>query len=314
MSILIPTYNRSETLQRTLDALTRQTVDADVYEIVVVDDASTDDTRMLLASFARQTDKQFRYAVLERNGGPAKARNVGLSMIHGRLILIMGDDIEPHPQLINRHLHWHREHPDEAYALLGRVQFPDALEPSRFMRWLEYHGRRYYFNYHPLKPDHPAAPVFFYTCNVSVKASLLEKSGWFDESFPFASHEDLELAERLAGQGMRLIYHPAAKGYHWHTLTIAGITKRVYRMGFSAHIYWRKVGCDGATLTGAARRVVTHLCATPCLVRIWRLLKRKPYSETRNYPLHWHVLLFLSFYIGLSDAWHGHGVRSDIQG
>jgi len=204
LTVLIPTFNRSEALTRTLKAFAEQASDSGSCEIVVVDDASTDNTSDVLTLFAKKLALPFRFIVLKNNGGPARARNIGLALARGGIILHVGDDIEPHPDLLQRHLQWHRRHPDERDALLGRVTFPESLNPSYFMRWLEQGGRKYFFNFAALRPHHPAPPLFFYTCNVSAKMSLMAKSGYFDESFPFASHEDLELGERLAQKGMRL--------------------------------------------------------------------------------------------------------------
>jgi len=203
-SVLLPTYNRADALHRTLSALEKQTVDMAVCEIIVVDDGSTDSTDRVLWKFSEKTDTRIFYALLKENGGPARARNIGLSMCRGRAVLILGDDIEPAASLLEKHLHFHREHPDEQDSMLGFVSFPKGLQPNSFMRWLAQDGRKYFFNYQDLEAGQLAGPLFFYTCNVSVKISLLNKSGWFDESFPFASHEDLELGYRLAENGMRL--------------------------------------------------------------------------------------------------------------
>ena len=225
------------------------------------------------------------------------------------MVLIIGDDIEPSEQLIEKHLQFHLREPGEQYALLGHVSFPEELRANGFMLWLEHDGRKYFFNYAELESGREAKPIFFYTCNVSVKMALLKKSGWFDESFPYASHEDLELGYRLADNGMRLIYDPSAKGYHWHALTIQGIARRVYLMGYSAKIFWQKVGDDGSNLKRAARKTLTVLCSLPPSVSLWNRLRLKEYSKSQTYPRQWHLLLFLSFFIGLADSSRSRKIR-----
>jgi GT2 family glycosyltransferase len=182
------------------------------------------------------------------------------------------------------------------------------MNPSSFMRWLERGGRKFYFNYAALEPHRRASTLFFYTCNVSVKRSLMEKSGWFDESFPFASHEDLELGDRLAKKGMRLIYDPDVIGYHWHYLSAGGIARRVYLMGYSAHLYWQKTGRNDTWVKNSIRSLFTAVCSNPTLFGFWTVLRKKHYSRDKSYPLHWRLLLFLGFFIGLSDAERGKGV------
>ncbi len=138
---------------------------------------------------------------------------------------------------------------------------------------------------------------------------LLQKSGWFDESFPYASHEDLELGYRLADQGMRLIYDPEAEGFHWHLLTVQGISRRVYLMGYSASLFWRKVRRQDGVLKRAARKLLAWFCSAPWGVFVWNRLRRKEYLDNKAYPVQWRVLLFFGFFIGLADAYRSRTIR-----
>lgn len=309
LSVLIPTFNRNDALQRTLQGLEQQSADKARYEIIVVDDGSNDRTAEMLEQFAARTELMFSYALLKENGGPARARNIGLSMIRGKAVFITGDDIEPSNTLIERHLTFHKQHPEREKALLGYVSFPEALRPNPFMRWLATEGRAYFFNYAALTPGKEASSLFFYTCNVSVKTSLLEQTDWFDESFPYASHEDLELGYRLAEQGMRLIYDPVAEGFHWHTLTVQGITRRVYLMGYSARLFWAKVKQKDGLLKRGLRRLLVLFCSAPWGIWGWNWLRRQEYSGQSAYPVQWRMLLFLSFFMGLADGYQEREIR-----
>ena len=309
LSVLLPTFQRADALYRTLQGLEQQTADKAGYEVIVVDDGSDDNTPEVLKQFAEQTSLRFRYALLKENGGPARARNIGLSMIRGKAVFITGDDIEPSDTLVERHLRFHQEHPTAQDALLGYVSFPEGLQPNAFMRWLATDGKAYFFNYADLTPGKEAGPIFFYTCNVSVKTALLEQSGWFDESFTYASHEDLELGYRLADQGMRLIYDPAAEGFHWHMLTVQGITRRVYLMGYSAKLFWSKVNQQDGLLKRGLRRMLALFCSAPWGIWGWNWLRRQEYSAQRTYPFQWRILLFLSFFIGLADGYRERDIR-----
>lgn len=302
ISVLLPTYRRPDALLRTLEGLEQQSIGLERFEIVVVDDGSQDSTERVLRNFAEHSSACFSYTILEENGGPARARNAGLAMCRGKLVLIIGDDIEPETTLLERHLLFHNNNPEETGALLGHVSFPEQMEPNAFMRWLETGGRKYFFNYLGLKPMQQVGPIFFYTCNVSVKRSLLDKSGWFDESFPYASHEDLELGFRLADKGMQLYYDPEARGYHWHMLSVQGIARRVYLMGYSADIFWAKVGDTGSWARKLIRKGLTSTVALPCFVWLWQWFYKKEYRDEKNYPLQWKTLLFLGFFVGLADA------------
>ncbi|MFC1832569.1 glycosyltransferase family 2 protein [Thermodesulfobacteriota bacterium] len=309
ISVMLPTFRRVDALQRTLASLETQTLASADFEIVVVDDGSRDGTESFLQDFAEKTKCNFSYLALSENGGPARTRNFGLSRCRGDIVLIIGDDIEPATDLVESHLRFHEKHPEESYALLGRVTFPDELKPSSFMLWLEHGGRKYFFNYQDLVPGKEAEPLFFYTCNVSVKKALLDRTGWFDESFPYASHEDLELGYRLAGHGMKMIYLPQAVGSHFHMLTIQGITRRIYLMGYSAELFWQKVGDRGGRIRQTLRSLISITVSTSPGVALWRRLAKKQFDENKQYPIQWNTLLALSFFIGLSDSKRGKAPR-----
>lgn len=309
ISVLIPTFNRSETLLKNLRKLERQDALTRSYEIVVVDDGSSDLTESVLDGFSHITKTRFLYILLAQNGGPARARNIGLRYCRGTIILNLGDDIEPSNTFVNQHLRWHQKHPNENDALLGFTSIPEVLKNSGFMRWIEKGGTNFFFQYRHLRPNQVTDPIYFYTCNLSLKKSLFQKYGNFDESFPYASHEDLELGYRFASHGMRLIYDPTIRGHHWHTLTIEGVTRRIYYMGYSADIFWKKLGEGGSRLRKLARRLLAWFCSTLPMINLWLHLQKRAYRHHKSYPLLWQFLLYTSFFIGLSDSFKRLPVR-----
>src|SRR5882724_11393662 len=98
LSVVVPTYNRRDRLARVLAALERQNTPASQFEVVVVDDGSTDGTSDWLASFKCSYALQ---RVQLTNGGPARARNVGVERAAGEIVLFIDDDVEPTPELIS---------------------------------------------------------------------------------------------------------------------------------------------------------------------------------------------------------------------
>lgn len=297
MSIVMPTHNRAGTLRHVLSVLEQQITGLpSVIEVLVCDDASTDDTRCVL-------QQPWRFPLqavhLEHNSGPAIARNRALSLARGRVILFLGDDIEPHPELLDKHLAWHRAHDEPSAALLGRTTWPPRMEVTPFMRFLEGRGRAYFFDYLDLPEGEPVPGSKFYTCNVSFKRKLYEEVGGFDEHFPFASHEDLEYGLRLERTGMRLFYDATAIGYHWHALDLPGMVRRVYQNGRSSVYFWSCVQDHAGSVRRGARRLCRAIARVVPFSCIEWLSRFMPSSG-------WYGLLALAYWRGAGDAMQGY--------
>jgi len=106
-SIIIPTYNRKESLRETLLSLTRQTWPADRFEVIVVDDGSTDGTEEIAKDKFPFT---LRY-VRQSNQGSAVARNTGAKQASGDVLIFLDDDILVEPDYIAGLIEEHQNHP-----------------------------------------------------------------------------------------------------------------------------------------------------------------------------------------------------------
>jgi len=220
MTVLICTYNRLETLQRCLTSFENQTA-AGRYEIVVVNDGSSDGTREWLESWAPRAPVRI---VQQENGGLSAARNAGLDVARGTYVLLINDDTIAFPDLIEEHLAAHAEFgPDR--AVLGTFEQPRAVLDNALMRVLE--GTHMVFCYAGLDPSRLHDWTRFWTCNISVSRQAVEDVGRFDESFRHYGCEDTDLAFRLEKQcGVRVVYHPAARAHHEHVLTFEDVRSR----------------------------------------------------------------------------------------
>ena len=228
LSVVIPTYRRRDALPRTRDALGRQTVASDSFEALVVDDPVDDDSDAVAVAIAARP-RPFAVRHLHREArGVSPARNAGWRAARARLVMFIGDDILPAPDMLAQHLEWHARNPEDEVGVLGRVEWAAELEVSPFMRWLE---RGIQFDYGNLR-DGEAPWTHFYTSNVSVKRVMLERIGGFDEErFPFL-YEDLDVGRRLSEHGFRLLYNPAALGEHLHATEVEEWRRR---MAATAH-------------------------------------------------------------------------------
>ena len=232
ISVVIPTYNRKDTLRKCLDCHDRQTFPEGRFEVIVVDDGSTDDTW----EFLRRAQGSRRYPIhcfRKGNAGPGSARNLGISKARGEVLLFLGDDIYPDPNLLQQHWTWHTEkYPGDHVGVLGFVTWAADPPPSQLMIWLE---RGHQNAYHLLPHGGLADWRHSYTGNVSLKKRFLEETGErFDERLPPYGFEDIDWGYRLMKNGFELRYNRHAVGYHHHWVTVADSFLRMEKVGRSA--------------------------------------------------------------------------------
>ena len=233
-SVVIPTFERPDTLHLVLDALGRQET-APAFEVVVVDDGSRGETPLLLGSY--RAPYPFR-AFRQDNSGPAAARNRGVREARGERVLFLGDDTVPEPRLLSVHSRAHAEPRTFPAAVLGYTTWPRERRVSPFLHHINEYGLQ--FGYGLIENPDSVPFNFFYTSNISVARSLLLDVGLFDTTFPHAAWEDIELAYRMEKRGMRIVYRPEAVARHHHEISFASFRRRQGKSGESAAIFFGK--------------------------------------------------------------------------
>jgi len=238
ISIIMPCYNRAHDLINVLEAYERQLGD-EPFELIAVDDASTDATLSVLKSF-RPSRFTLHFERQAANQGPAAARNRGIAEADAPLLLIVGDDILPDENLVRGHLAAHRFYRDETVAILGRVVWPEDVLVHTLMAHIDGIGQQQ-FSYHYLRSGQAYDFRHFYTANISIRKDFLTSlDQWFDTTFTYAALEDAELAYRLSKQGLRIIYTAHLVGYHYHYHNIWSFTRRQRNSGLMANVLTRK--------------------------------------------------------------------------
>jgi GT2 family glycosyltransferase len=233
-SVVIPTYRRPNVLLRVLDGLARQ-AEPPSFEVVVVDDGSGDGTEAKLAAY--RPPYPFRFSS-QANSGPATARNAGVRLAQGKLILFLGDDTVPESGLLAVHAAAHAENRPYPVAVLGYTTWPSDRRVSPFLHHINEYGLQ--FGYSLIRDPESVPFNFFYTSNISLPRSLLVEAGLFDTTFPHAAWEDIEMAYRLTRAGMRIVYRPAAVARHYHDITFDSFRKRQEKSGQAAAIFYAK--------------------------------------------------------------------------
>lgn len=229
ITVVVPTYNRMDVLPQTLAALQAQEWDQKLFEVLVIDDGSTDDTADWLRTFTEHTTLQFRFHRQGKNG-PAAARNWGIDNARGRWLLFLDADIWVQKDLVQQHWHHHQTRTSDAQCWLGRIAPSRQLERWQQYRWDEFAVRR--------EEQTRELPWFRYrTPNSSFSVDDLRKIGGFDNDFLVS--EDIELAFRLAGKGMRFFYDAGMEAVHHHPMTLPQYLEKARCYGRSA-VVWQK--------------------------------------------------------------------------
>jgi glycosyltransferase involved in cell wall biosynthesis len=232
-SVVVPSHDRGAVLLEVLAALEGQ-VGAPEFEIVVVDDGSSEDTRGLLRSWR---PKRPATRIEQAATGPAAARNRGVAAASGRRVAFLGDDTVPEPGWLAEHAAAHaRRGGGDEIAVLGYTGWHPRVRRTRFLDYLNDHGLQ--FGY-ALIDDPESVPFnFFYTSNLSLdRGRLLEEP--FDETFPDPAWEDIEAAWRLFRRGLRLVYEPGARTAHDHPTDFDRFAARQRRAGYGAVVFYR---------------------------------------------------------------------------
>jgi len=217
ISVIVPAYDAEETLGPCLDALASQTVSRDAYEIIVVDDGSTDGTLAVAAG----------HDVLllgQAHAGPAVGRNLGAGEAKGGLLLFTDADCAPAPDWIDQ-LAGAFADPRVAGAK-GTYRTRQKALVARFVQ-LEYEER-----YARMLPREQID--FVDTYSAAYRRDVFLENGGFDARFSTASVEDQEFSFRLARKGYRLVFVPEAVVFHTHDRTLAEYWCRKFKIG-----YWK---------------------------------------------------------------------------
>jgi glycosyltransferase involved in cell wall biosynthesis len=295
VSVVIPTRGRAAELEQTLEALARQRPPTGGFEVLVASDGEDPDTVALLERPSPCASVPV-IPIAASTPGPAAARNAGIAAATGELVLFLGDDTAPvGDDLVLRHAELHAGTPP-TYGVLGQVVWDGSKQATTpFMRWLGESGIQFAFD--RLVPGPVSASRYLYTAHLSLKRDFLRAVGGFDERFPFAAVEDVELGARLDAADLDLHYHPELLVAHDHPTTLDQSLVRVERVGRSAVLYgalhperphpdlqapsgwgWSLLVAAQPLLRGAARLPLPGPVRGP----LWRLLHLGAYARGRR--------------------------------
>ncbi|MGQ0750741.1 MAG: glycosyltransferase family 2 protein [Betaproteobacteria bacterium] len=197
VSVIIPTRGRPQLLERCLESVCRQSLPAERYEVIVVDDGPAAETQAVVERCAAQAATRklsVRYLPSPGPHGPAAARNRGWRLAQGEIVAFTDDDTQPDTAWLEAGLCTFRPETD---AVTGRIVMPLPAAPTDYE--LDASG---------------LARGEFVTANCFCRRAVLERLGGFDERFSLAWREDSDLHFRLLQIGAKMVHAPGAVVVH----------------------------------------------------------------------------------------------------
>ncbi len=227
ISMIVPTYQRCEFVAQLLGGLTRQRFSPKLFEVLICIDGSTDGTQELVEQFGASFMLR---SLWQPNRGRAAACNSGIRSAVGEVVVLLDDDMDPTPGLLEGHWMAHQGQP--SVAVLGAA--PILLKPSSsaVARYVAEKFNRHLNNL--AQPGYKFQLRDFYSGNCSIRRDVLLAVGGFDETFRIYGNEDLELCHRLSAIGVRLLYSQNAAAYQNYTKDFFGLAHDKQEQGCTA--------------------------------------------------------------------------------
>jgi len=224
-SIVIPTYNRPERLEKCLQSIAQLDYPRDRFEVVVVDDGS----EMPLAPIVQPFESELSLRLIRQpNAGPASARNTGAAAAQGTYLVFTDDDCQPQSNWLTVLAAAIAHHPT---ALIGGYTI-NALSENPYSTASQLLIDYIYHYYNILAGE----ATFFASNNFAVPRELYQKVGGFDTTFPLAAGEDREFCDRWRAFGYSMVYTSAMQIFHSHYLTLAKFWRQHFNYGRGA--FW----------------------------------------------------------------------------
>ena len=224
-SMIVPAYNAEKTLGECLNALQKQDF-SEEFEILVVDDGSTDKTAEIAKNFSKKNKKI--KLIRQRNSGPAAARNRGAKQAKGEIIVFLDSDCISEKNWLEEMLKpfsdkkvvgvqgAYKSRQKEIIAQFGQLEIEQRYEKMQKQKSIDWIGS--------------------YSAAYRKEIFLQEKG--FDEGFLTSSGEDPDLSYTLSEKGNRLVFNPKAVVFHYHPSTIWKYLKtKYYRAVWRVRLY-----------------------------------------------------------------------------
>jgi len=223
LSVLMPTYDESERLLAALMSLSRQDYPIEKVEIIVIDDASpTLEEEKLRTALAPFELKLIRNPI---NMGRARARNAGLHQAQGAVVIFLDSDMTVEADFLRAHAQAHQSSADPNQVFIGNIVWGSEIPTNALTRYIENRG------VHRAREGNEVHFKCFVTGNSSLRRTVLNQVGFFDEDFTAYGGEDLELGYRLSNRDVHFHYLENAISYHNHVRPLDQLCQLMFTYG-----------------------------------------------------------------------------------
>jgi len=279
ISVVVATYNRAGTLAILVDHLVKQDIEPREYELIIVDDGSSDNTQQVMEEMLSHASIELIY-LRHENHGIGYTQNRGIRAARAELVLLIADDIFLAPGALREHIDFHRKYPESEVSVLGKViQSPDLNQSVFLKKWNP-------FRFSELDGLNKLRPYRYGACNVSFMKDFMTQFGMFLEHSPrggAVAMEDLEVGYRLEKHGMRLLYAPNALGHHYHATTLDSAVDRWYERGLNYEEFRKHA-------THSELTVYFHILSFRTMREYFRVLQGPNSFEGREKSIVWHII------------------------
>ena len=224
LSVVVPCFNAENTISDFLETATKQTLPRDQYEIIIIDDGSSDKTTDIISHF-----KDVILACQKRQG-PGTARNKGTSMARAPLVLYLDSDLRLSPDLMEKHVAYHLAHDDIA-ATGGSVSPATALP---VFSWLLADHLSSWWNAHP-RISCATEPEYLPSLNFCIKKhTVCVATGLQWEDGLSHTGEDVIFCHELRRRGLRMAFLNDARVFHHDRTTFTAYCRHMRAWGYHA--------------------------------------------------------------------------------
>ena len=224
ISIITPSYNRADELGYLYNSLKNQTIDKKLFEFIISDDGSTDDTEKIVKSWQSESEFKIKF-IKQKNQGPGSARNHGLKNVSGEIILFIDSDCEAHPDWIKTIYNAFQNEKIDAFG--GPDMAKEDFEPLQ--KAIDF-AMTSFFTTGGMRghSDNMMAKFFPRTHNMGIRKNLYDKIGGFGD---LRHGQDIEFSNRMRQSGANIKFIIGAIVYHRRRTTLKQFFKQVFNWG-----------------------------------------------------------------------------------